>query len=277
MKVMWIMRGRLLLPAMLVLVVMFAACAPPPELRDDSLLNDSSLVDGDPCGAPCWQGITPGVTSWNEALTILEDNSRLTNFQVEELEAEGGGTILRATWEQRRGPTCCQMFSEDGQTVSILFLQVAPRMRLGEVIQTHGEPAYAIGSEFSDEQAVMNLIYPDKQMVVYAFVEGPEGALSETSEIVAVLYMNAAEMVRLVSSNNLHAWQGYAPYSTYAPDSTEFSLTPLPAEEVEALVEQARQEAESEATAAPAEGTEAAAPAEELSPEATAEATAASG
>src|SRR5690606_26181099 len=155
-KVVQIMKRLSLLLAMLVLGIVVAACAPPPELRDETLLADTSLVDGTPCGPPCWQGITPGVTSWNDALTIIEDNNRLENLTTEEIEGENGEMILRASWNARRGPICCQMFSEDNETVSILFLQLAPTTRLAQVFESHGEPTYAIGSEFSDNQAVLN-------------------------------------------------------------------------------------------------------------------------
>lgn len=253
------MKKLVLLFAILTAAVVVAACAPPPELRDTTLLTNASLVDGDPCGAPCWENITPGVTGWNEALTIIEDNNRLENLTTEEVEGEDGDTILRASWNARRGPVCCQMFSDDGETVSILFLQLAPTNRVSQVFETHGEPTYAIGSEFSDNQAVLNLVYPEKQMVVYAFVEGAaEGVLSETSEVIAVLYMTEREMTLLVNSNNLHDWEGYSAYTTYAPDAESFDLTPLPQDQLDALLAEATEQVSppSEATEPAAETTE---------------------
>src|SRR5690349_21843075 len=34
-------------------------------------LLDRGLISGEPCGAPCWQNITPGETAYDDALTIL--------------------------------------------------------------------------------------------------------------------------------------------------------------------------------------------------------------
>jgi hypothetical protein len=41
-----------------------AACQQPPE-------PDRSYLDNVPCAAPCWQGITPGVTDEATAMAIL--------------------------------------------------------------------------------------------------------------------------------------------------------------------------------------------------------------
>src|SRR5690606_32282156 len=59
------MKHRLILPGVIALVLLFAACAPPPPLRDDTLLQDTSLItENTECAPPCWRGITPGVTAW---------------------------------------------------------------------------------------------------------------------------------------------------------------------------------------------------------------------
>jgi hypothetical protein len=43
-----------------------AACKQPPE-------PDRSYLEGVPCAAPCWQGITPGITDEITAMAILSD------------------------------------------------------------------------------------------------------------------------------------------------------------------------------------------------------------
>src|SRR5690606_32008817 len=138
------------------------------------------------CAPPCWRGITPGVTAWRDALTILEDDATLENVTVQEDE-ESSAKV--AEFQQRGGSPCCQMFTENGETVSVLFLRVAPTSTMEELIFTQGDPTYLIGSQYSDDQAVINLIYPEKALVIYAFVAGTEASLSETSEVVGILYM----------------------------------------------------------------------------------------
>jgi hypothetical protein len=217
------MKFHLLLLGLLFLAVFAAACSVP-ELRDPALLQDTSLITSDPCAAPCWRGITPGETSWRDALIILEDDPTIENLQT---QTDENTKAAAADWQQRGGAACCQAFSEDGQTVSILFLRTAPTMTLGQVIAAHGEPTYAVGSPFSDNQAIINLIYPNIPMVVYAFVPGTEGEISANSEIIGVLYMTPKDMALLEVTSSLHRWEGYGSYSAYRGDEdAPFDVTP---------------------------------------------------
>lgn len=224
------MRLRFLLPGLLALVFVFAACQPPPELRDPNLLQDTSLISDEPCAAPCWRGITPGQTSWSQALTIVEDDPSLSDPTTQQ---EEDGVAIVAEFQQANTETaCCQMYSEDGEVVDIMFLRVAPNVLLGDVIDAKGEPAYLIGSPFSDDQAVMNIIFPTVPMVLYVFVEGTTGSLSETSEIIGVLYLKQDEMDLLLQTSELQAWEGYQSYQAYEESELEITpsvtLTPTP-------------------------------------------------
>jgi hypothetical protein len=213
---------RLLWLGILALVLVTAACSPPPELRDNSLLHDTSLITGTPCSAPCWQNITPGQTKWSDALTVVQDNSTMDDPT---LQNDPNGSAVVAEWQEKGGQSCCQMFSKDGSTVSIILLRTAPTMTLGQVIDKYGAPPYLLGSTFTDDQAIMNLVYPDIPMVVYGFVAGAaNGRLSASSEIVAVMYLTQEDMDLLLKTSNLHEWAGYQPYAFY--DQRAFDVTP---------------------------------------------------
>lgn len=218
-------RSRLLLPGLLALVLFAAACSPPPELRDQGLINDRSLVSGEPCGAPCWRGITPGVTSWSDTITMLEDDTTIEDPTVQ--TAEDSPAVVAGFKEPGGVDSSGQIFSDDGEVVSLVFIRLAPDMTLDEVIAVHGEPAYVIGTPFSDDppQAIVNLLYPEQQMIVYAFVAGAAGVIDGTNEIVGLLYMREEDMTLLMETSSLHAWEGFADFATYGPDSP-FEVTP---------------------------------------------------
>ena len=216
------MKSRFIVPGLLALLFVFAACSPPPELRDNSLLQDQSLLTGEPCEAPCWRGIVPGETSWRDALAILEDEPDLDAPQIQDDEASGA---IVAEFQQAGGAPCCQMFSETGEKVDILFMRLAPTTTLGELIDRWGEPSYLVGSPFSENQAIMNLIYPEIPLVVYAFVEGETtGRLSASSELVGVLYLKQSDMDLLLQTSNLNVWAGMDSFQVYA--SSTYALTP---------------------------------------------------
>lgn len=218
------MSFRLLLLGLIAPVLLLAACAPPPELRDNTLLRDDSLVSGEPCAAPCWRGITPGTTSWRDAITILEDDADLENIQQQDDE---NTDLTGAVFQQKGGQQCCQIVSsEDGATVNLIFLRTAPTNTLGEVIKAHGEPDYVVGTPYpDDDQAIMNLVYTETPMIVFVFVAGEaKGELSENSEVVGVLYTTPKDMDLFMKTNNLHVWEGYDTYKDY--EEGEFEVTP---------------------------------------------------
>ncbi|MFN8529847.1 MAG: hypothetical protein U0670_14680 [Anaerolineae bacterium] len=211
-------------------VFLLSACSPP-NLRDPQLLQDNSLTASGDCTAPCWRGITPGVTSWNDAYIRLQDDGTLENVTV---QTDPNSPAKVAEFQQKGGTAgCCQMYSEDGQIVDLLFLRLAPSVSLGQLIEAHGEPTYALSTEYSGDQSIINLVYPDVPMVIYAFVPGATGALSATSEIIGVLYMTPTNMQLLIETSSMHAYTGYAAFSEYATDqpfevTPEITLTPTP-------------------------------------------------
>lgn len=219
------MKFRLLIPGLILLVFFVAACSPPPVLRNDKLLNDTSLVTNEPCAAPCWNGITPGETAWSEALTTIEDDSRMSDPQVQNAQE---GSAVGAQWSKTDGDPCCQMVSEDGKTVSFISLSFAPDMTVEQVLDAQGEPEYALGTAVTDDQAAMYLFYPEKSIIVVAFVAGAKADLKPESEVIGALYATPKDMDLTIKTSKLHTWKGYAPFSEYrsdAPDS-EFEVTP---------------------------------------------------
>lgn len=222
-------RASFCLVALLLLLV---ACSPATVLRDDNLLRDDSLITGEPCAAPCYRGITPGETSWADALTIIEDDPEFENIQTQ--GPEEGGTVIQVSWQQGAdSPVCCQMVTEDSETVALIFLRTAPLHSLADLIEAHGEPDWLTGQEFPDEQAVISLVYPAVPMIVYAFVEGAEeGVLNAGSELVGTLYLAAESMELLLQTTELHRWEGYGSYRSYMEGELEstpsVTLTPTP-------------------------------------------------
>lgn len=237
------MSSRLLLPIIAVLVLFLSACAPPPNLRDEALLKDTSLITGDPCEAPCWRGITPGETSWRDAVVAIEDDPQMTNIQRVDDEETGVRVI---GWQDGEGPLCCQMRTSDGETVESILLLLAPDILLGELIDVIGEPTYLTGDVATDDQALMLLLYPEQSIAIYAFVEGPEsGVLSETSEIIGSIYMTDDVMDEFLRLTNLYNWDGYQSYADYVDEQFDRTAVPETAADDDDIEAEATEESES--------------------------------
>ena len=211
------MKRRPLYVFLLILTVALAACAGEVNLLDETKLQDSSLLSGDPCEAPCWNGITPGETTYRDAELILKSSGR---FKIsEEFEPEGDDPQRGLIFADGENAACCQLISGDGETVTVIWLQLAPTMTFGPVFDKFGEPEYVAGHQVSQEQGFALLVYPDIPMVIYAFIPNPqEGALSVNSQILSALYMAESEKESMYTCARLHFWQGFQSYSEIADE-----------------------------------------------------------
>jgi hypothetical protein len=80
-------------------------------------------------------------------------------------------------------------------------------------------------SEFTSDQAIASVVYPDVPMVVYVFIAGAEtGELSASSEIIGTLYLTPDQMDLLIQTTALYEWDGYKSYKEYS--ESEFDITP---------------------------------------------------
>jgi hypothetical protein len=223
------MKLRFLLPGMLALVLLVAACTPP-NLRNEKFLHDDALFTADEtCAAYCWHGITVGETNWADALTIIEDTPNFEKTQTQNEENDGPG--IGIVWKEKEGDECCQMVTTDGKIVTTIFLQLAPNHNLKELIDVRGEPQYAIGIPGNDDQALVSLYYPNQGILAFAFVAGAaQGKLSDTSEIVAAYILAPDIMETALTQSNLYSWKGYDTFAAYAPDAenADFVITAVP-------------------------------------------------
>ena len=207
------MKPRMLLVFSVLAALALSACAPNVNLLDETKLSDSSLLTGEPCEAPCWNGITPGETRYRDAKLIIEADARFKITEEPDPQEDNPGRLL--TFAEGENPSCCQLFSRDGEIVTSFLLQLAPEVSFGPVVDNLGEPQYVSGQELSGEQAYLAMVYPDRPLVVYAFVAGPEANLTVHSEIIGVMYMSNDEMSQMLTCTSLNNWGGFLPFSSY--------------------------------------------------------------
>ena len=181
--------------------------APERSLLNDGFLQDTSLLSGAPCDPPCWQNISPGQTS------LAEAEARVAAIDGLEIAQSGGGAFA---FRNGDGPICCQISSQDGETVSSTLLQFAPEMTLGQVINARGEPENVFGQPFSDAEANLMLYFPEQNILLSVVVPGVDGRLTENSPVAAAVYATSEVFAAAFEAVPLQAWQGYLSYRDYA-------------------------------------------------------------
>lgn len=175
-------------------------------LRDDNL-SDRGLIEDEDCGAPCWRGITPGVTSLEDAIAILEAQDDLGTLDV---QTDGVSTSIVFG-----EVPCCQLFSQDNEQVTILQLNTAPVMTLGEVIERYGEPDLIEGVLFTRQQIIHNVYFLDHNIGVFVFTDGVDSPLSEESPVVGFVIVEAELFEQVLAGSALSEWNGFQALSDY--------------------------------------------------------------
>ncbi len=213
-------RWILLIP--LVLFVS-AACAPAPNLLNDEYLRDMTLISGEPCAAPCWQDLTPGETSWEEASDYIETSGLYTDVERSTSEEEGNNAEA-ISFGETEGQPCCYIYTAEGETVDRIWLLLAPQMLLDQVIDEYGEPEFIQAEDFPGDQALVALLYPDIPLVIYAYATSiADGELTPGSDVIGALYLSDAEMETVLEFENRYFWEGYGLLSTMIDG--EFDVT----------------------------------------------------
>ena len=190
----------------LIAFLFVTACTPTLDLRNDAFLQDTSLIDGEPCFAPCWRNMTPGETTWDEAEDLISTFEDVSNFERNR-NRETGEELYDFTYGD--GPQCCRIYTRDGSTLAAIWLMIAPDIIIGDVIAQYGEPQYIQARDETDEQAFVTLVYPDVPMLIYVYGSGiTSGEISAESEVIGLAYLADTEM-SVVLSEALFMWDGY--------------------------------------------------------------------
>jgi hypothetical protein len=155
-------------------LVMLSACqtatAPAPSPWIDVILNDPD------CAPPCWNGITPGVTTMDEAWAIIQAEPGLIDLVY------SGGETSRAgidwTFSNADGWGTVYSSSTDYSTVyKVCFFQTSghfPLFSLEEALEYLGEPDVLYLHIRSGLGYVANLYYPQSGIDMdLFFIRGP--------------------------------------------------------------------------------------------------------
>ena len=191
-----------------VLATVLSSCGAPPPLRSDKYLNDTSVLTQNPCAAPCFHDITPGKTTFSEAVSKLKEDKAFTNVQTKDKPSV-------ATWDATGGDQCCQLSANDNGLVTAVVARVAPKMTLGDVIAKYGDPQYVSGVDYSDQESVLQIVFPEKGLVTLVVPGDAKSTLSATSPVVVLLLIDPNDWKTTLDMSTLQGWAGYQSYQTY--------------------------------------------------------------
>jgi hypothetical protein len=117
------------------------ACDDPPE-------PDRSYLENNPCDAPCWQKITPGITGESNAVAILS-NLDLIDQDTLKCDDHSGNLSLNGCTFRRISNEGGVVGFEDG---IVQVIQLNSDVTLGKAITAFGEPDFIVASEGVEDE-----------------------------------------------------------------------------------------------------------------------------
>lgn len=184
----------------------------PPSLKSSKYLNDLSLIKLDPpsCLTPCFHGIIPGKTTFNDAVDKLKSDKAFSDIQVNDHPLSAGWSAASS------GEACCQMTANQSGIVDALVVKVAANMTLRQVIYKYGQPQYAFPVDYTTNEVALAAVYPDRGIVVWVSPGGKASYVDGNARVVIILYFAPADWeTKYKPSAELQAWAGYKAYQNY--------------------------------------------------------------
>lgn len=98
-------------------------------------------LKGIPCRAPCWEGITAGVTSASEMLEIMSKKAFVKNAMIRPPTSSGDANIVW-NWSNGGGGFASFLAKTPSQIVYSISPSFEVAFRLSDIIQVYGEPSH---------------------------------------------------------------------------------------------------------------------------------------
>jgi hypothetical protein len=104
---------------------------------------EQNWLAGVPCHAPCWQGITPGKTTFTELVQLIENNPKIEKINYYE---PGNRSYNEITWDSLTQNNSFGRVVYDLSSTIVIEVGLAfpYTFTLGEVVAVYGEPSHVL-------------------------------------------------------------------------------------------------------------------------------------
>ncbi len=199
-------------------------------------------LKGIPCKPPCWEGITPGVTSMEETVKILKQSSLITSAKLTVSVREDFATSIE--WEKEDSVIGWAIYDERISPQKAIFVMIPNnnmRFKMSEVIAAYGEPSHVrsyVGRvENYPPTYFLSIVYLNQGFQLTALTGAYKPIINNDTILDRLMlfipglegyktaYYNKTEEV-----NSLVPWQGFKEFefycrAAYGVDKTECPLS----------------------------------------------------
>jgi hypothetical protein len=165
---------------------------------------DSGLFSGEPCKAPCWQNLTPGLSTEEAADRFVDDLGSEAWPGRYERVYDSGCRWIRVSDKSELGMTAIvDLYIEDGE---LAFLQSTPPLgpTLRQVTNQFGQPEYfkaleAIGPD--GKLDVLEIYYPAQGIAFQVHVNSEDaGRIKPNMRIIGIEYFPPGDLMTYLTA-----------------------------------------------------------------------------
>jgi hypothetical protein len=158
------------------------------------------------CKPPCWQNITPGVTTIQEAESILENSPQI---KIKFQSKDG----IDWTFIKNKDESGTLKATEDG-IVRVIWLGSASdrKLLLKPIVSSYGSPEYVHPDDCREGKCVTDLVYPKMGMFLSVFITNKGSIDNPQFEILSDTVVDRVYFVE----PGIEKFQGF--YGSLEPD-----------------------------------------------------------
>ncbi len=186
-------------------IVFLAGCSlanvPAPKNVVDLLLDTT-------CDAPCVLGITPGVTTPDEARTIVNNNALLSNCEEHDLRTQGG-----VQWIDCNSKSFGIVFLDN----TVAWISIAPsNLSIEQLMQKYGPPkalSIVVGNKAAEQFSSKAILVYEKirAQITLSEKSGNKYEIDPNTQIEAIIFNSEQQQTKVVAKV-VGAWKGYGIY-----------------------------------------------------------------
>lgn len=206
---------------LLTIFIFLVSCTIGQNVKDDEdVIGDGGFISLKPCGPPCFFGITPGVTSYEEAMNLMDTQKNIFGVCKEIDHRQNGGSYE---------PICDHgiglSFSEN--IVDGIGFSLLGNITIQQVIDSYGPPdsiEVYLDYTLPNDPLRSGIYLSFNQFQAYlamADQNGTEFRISSNSIITEISYFSKERFKQLQilseSTGGLVQWKGYGVYEAELP------------------------------------------------------------
>jgi hypothetical protein len=182
---------------------------------------DRSLITGDPCAAPCWMGIQPGLATPEEAERLIASLPYVSNESADTVDSDwiDGGLATFVVHHCSFHPNApCITYAVVGGLVVQLHIDALFDMSFGDVVDALGPPDYYYVDRPSfNPYCNVGLVWLDRSLTIGGgqkdldFCDhAREAGLGANEPVEDAVYTAPSEMPGFIQPGRDLPWTGFA-------------------------------------------------------------------